>query len=241
MRSSLLTRTSPSDRTSHPFPHPLNWRALALQWQQAHAPSTTYASLVRSSEVEISPEERAIVRKDLSRSTPPFFHAHASPDFDATAHASQLERVLCAWAYYDQEIGYVQAMNLVASTLLLLLAGDEEAVFWVLVTLLRQLPPQFYSCAALPASGLKVVPCGIESCPISPLPSAITPPALRNERITQRHNIITPVSPYCCKHLPPLHNHTHLSADTITPLHVRMMHSLVVRAPPSPPPSVAPQ
>ena len=40
--------------------------------------------------------------------------------------------MLCAWTQYDQEIGYVQAMSIVASTLLLLLDGDEE------VTALRE-------------------------------------------------------------------------------------------------------
>lgn len=118
-----------------------------MRWRDAHAPSTSYASLVRSSEIEISEAERAAVRRDTFRSKPPFFETYAPPDFDSEQHAGRLERVLCAWAQYDQEIGYVQAMNLVASTLLLLLDGDEEAAFWVLVTLLRQLPPQFYSCA----------------------------------------------------------------------------------------------
>ena len=50
----------------------------------------------------------------------------------------------------------MQAMNLVGSTLLLLLEGDEEAAFWVLVMLLRQLPPQFYSRAPLQLLGFWV-------------------------------------------------------------------------------------
>ena len=53
----------------------------------------------------------------------------------------------------DQEIGYVQALNLVSSTLLLLLDGDEEGAFWTLVTLLRQLPPNFYARAPIQLLG----------------------------------------------------------------------------------------
>ena len=123
-----------------------------MSWQQAHAPSTSYERLVRSSDIEISHEERSAVRKDIRRSKPSFFRTYAPADFDAEQHAQRLERVLCAWSQYDQEIGYVQAMNLVASTLLLLL-DDEETTFWALVTLLRQLPPQFYSRSPLQLLG----------------------------------------------------------------------------------------
>ena len=96
---------------------------------------------------EVPADERLVIRKDIQRSQPPFFSALAPADLDPTGHAMRLERVLCAWTQYDQEIGYVQAMNLVASTLLLLLDGDDEATFWTLVTLLRQLPASFYSRA----------------------------------------------------------------------------------------------
>ena len=42
---------------------------------------------------------------------------------------------------------------MIGSPLLLLLEGDEEATFWVLVVLLRNLPPQFYARAPLPLLG----------------------------------------------------------------------------------------
>ena len=76
----------------------------------------------------MSAEEREGVRKDIWRSRPAYFKLHA-PRLDLELHAARLERVLCAWTMYDQEIGYVQAINLVASTLLMLLEGDEEAAF----------------------------------------------------------------------------------------------------------------
>ena len=123
------------------------WRGYALNWQRVHAPHSSYQQLVRCTEVELSEPERTSVRKDTRRSMPAFCDEIAPAGLDLGAHAAALERLLCAWVLYDPEIGYVQAMNLVASTLLLLLDGDEEASFWVLVTLLRQLPPQFYSRA----------------------------------------------------------------------------------------------
>jgi hypothetical protein len=130
-----------------------SWREIAMSWHRQHAPLTSYDRLVRASVSELSPEERSQIRKDIKRSQPPFFSTLAPGDLDLTAHGERLERVLAAWTQYDQEIGYVQAMNLVASTLLLLLDGDEEASFWTLVTLLRQLPPQFYSRAPLQLLG----------------------------------------------------------------------------------------
>ena len=131
------------------------WRELSRRWQREHAPTSSYERLCRASELEIDDGERANIRKDIRRSRPDFFKTYA-PDLDEAAHFAKLERVLCSWAVYDAEIGYVQAMNLVASTLLLLLDGDEECAFWVLVTLLRQLPPQFYSRAPLQLVGFWV-------------------------------------------------------------------------------------
>ena len=121
------------------------WRGLALHWQCMHVPGGSYERMVRASSSEIPAADREIIRRDILRSRPSFATAPWSSEaLDVTAHVERLERVLCAWTQYDPEIGYVQAMNIVASTLLLLLDGDEEATFWTLVTLLRQLPPQFY-------------------------------------------------------------------------------------------------
>ena len=127
-----------------------SWREIALAWQRQNAPLTTYERLVRASVSELSPEERAAIRRDIQsgRAQPTFTTAPWSGrELDESAHNARVERVLCAWTQYDPEIGYVQAMNCVGSTLLLLLDGDEEGAFWVLVTLIRQLPPQFYSRA----------------------------------------------------------------------------------------------
>jgi len=132
------------------------WRELSQRWAQQHAPTTSYGRLCRCAELEVSDVERSHIRKDIRRSRPDFFCTYAPEDLDLTFHAAKLERVLCAWAVYDIEIGYVQAMNLLGSTLLMLLEGDEEAAFWVLVTLLRQLPHEFYSRAPLQLLGFWV-------------------------------------------------------------------------------------
>jgi hypothetical protein len=130
-----------------------SWREIALGWQKQNAPLTSYERLVRASIAEVPAETRSDIRRDIQRSRPAFTATPWNPTtLDLEAHGARLERVLCAWTIYDQEIGYVQAMNLVSSTLLLLL-NDEEATFWTLVTLLRQLPPEFYSRAPLPLLG----------------------------------------------------------------------------------------
>ena len=130
------------------------WRGLALHWQKQNVPGGSYERLVRASISEVPADERNAIRQDILRSQPIFATAPWSSEaLDVAAHAARLERVLCAWTQYDQEIGYVQAMNLLTSTLLLLLEGDEEATFWTLVTLLRQLPPHFYARAPLQLLG----------------------------------------------------------------------------------------
>uniref|UniRef100_A0A7S0JJN9 Rab-GAP TBC domain-containing protein n=1 Tax=Calcidiscus leptoporus TaxID=127549 RepID=A0A7S0JJN9_9EUKA len=131
------------------------WKALALGWQRLHAPHVSYFQLVRCAETELSSSERAAVRKDIARSSHPAA-VRTNMAFNAELHAQSLERVLCAWVVYDSEIGYVQAMNLVGATLLALLGGDEEAAFWTLVTLLRQLPAEFYARAPLQLLGFWV-------------------------------------------------------------------------------------
>ena len=132
------------------------WRELSQRWAQQHAPTTSYGRLCRCAELEMSDVERSHIRKDIRRSRPDFFCTYAPENLDLTFHVAKLERVLCAWAVYDVEIGYVQAMNLLGSTLLMLLEGDEESAFWVLVTLLRQLPHEFYSRAPLQLLGFWV-------------------------------------------------------------------------------------
>ena len=47
-----------------------------------------------------------------------------------------LGRVLLAFSVHKPDIGYCQSMNYIAALLLLAMEEDEEAAFWVLVSLI---------------------------------------------------------------------------------------------------------
>ncbi|KAL1499615.1 hypothetical protein AB1Y20_011814 [Prymnesium parvum] len=56
-----------------------------------------------------------------------------------------LRRVLCGFAAYEPDVGYVQGMNFIAAGLLATL--DEECAFWMLVAVVQEWLPDHYSKA----------------------------------------------------------------------------------------------
>jgi hypothetical protein len=77
------------------------------------------------------------IEKDLNRSLPEY------PGFQSHQGIERLRRVLTAYSWIDEEVGYCQAMNIVVAALLIYMS--EAQAFFLLSVLCDRLLPGYYS------------------------------------------------------------------------------------------------
>eukprot|EP00658_Telonema_sp_P-2_P069779 TRINITY_DN5916_c0_g1_i4.p1 TRINITY_DN5916_c0_g1~~TRINITY_DN5916_c0_g1_i4.p1 ORF type:complete len:1190 (+),score=235.93 TRINITY_DN5916_c0_g1_i4:57-3626(+) len=98
-----------------------------------------YGELCARTEAELSIEVKKAIDKDLPRT----FRGH--PLIQTPTGLGSLRRILLAYALHDPQVGYCQAMNLLAGMLLTVLGVSEETTcFWVLEAIVQRVFAGYY-------------------------------------------------------------------------------------------------
>ena len=91
------------------------------------------------------------IDKDLQRTFP-------SHDFFESKEGTEtLRRVLLAYSVRNPAVGYCQSMNFIVAILILFM--EEEAAFWVLVMVVEELMPDYFSASL---SGFQIDQCVLQ-------------------------------------------------------------------------------
>eukprot|EP01102_Stenamoeba_stenopodia_P008543 TRINITY_DN2462_c0_g1_i1.p1 TRINITY_DN2462_c0_g1~~TRINITY_DN2462_c0_g1_i1.p1 ORF type:complete len:939 (+),score=263.42 TRINITY_DN2462_c0_g1_i1:565-3381(+) len=120
-----------------PFRHRAKlWQILCGSAHRLESSCGTYYNLLHANKdkTSISTEE---IERDLDRSLP------EHPFYQSEEGIRSLRRVLTAFSWYNQDIGYCQSMNIICGFLLLMMS--EEEAFWLLTVICEELLPDYYS------------------------------------------------------------------------------------------------
>lgn len=112
------------------------WQALSGSRDAMRRHPGLYRRLLEEHEGEESLATQQI-EKDLRRT---FI---SNPFLKTRRDRERLQRVLNAFSFYDPQTGYCQSLNFIAA-LFLLLMGEEEA-FWLLIVTTRKYLPEYYT------------------------------------------------------------------------------------------------
>ncbi|KAF8328403.1 rab-GTPase-TBC domain-containing protein [Cantharellus anzutake] len=112
------------------------WETLSGSLYLRLANSGLYEKLLKDNEGRTSTSTEDI-EKDLSRSLPEY------PAYQTEKGIDTLRKVLTAYSWKNPEVGYCQAMNILAAAILIFMS--EEQAFWLLEVLCDRLLPGYYS------------------------------------------------------------------------------------------------
>ncbi len=118
---------------------PTVWMKISLASQHRRAfPDDYYSYLLEKAKNDLDPCVAEDIEKDIDRTFPEHdYFSNLQGD-----GVKGLRNILQAYALHNEDVGYCQALNFLAGTMLLYL--DEEDAFWLFVTVVDTLLPEDY-------------------------------------------------------------------------------------------------